>query len=230
MRRLDWQLVRPQADGNVAEPLRLVELITRRVRLEAAGELDEEGHDLLEHLESRYLDETTPYCEAVGAPIVGDDPHWESRVIDEFADSDVDLELEEYLELRQREPDCERCPYASPYSVFPMDPCEFSAGGLELVLFDPDLAALATRPMTPTDMRSYADALNAELDEGRCRDTDVLEASDYLQKAILFLRFWADHGFALHPIDLDDVIGFPGDDDGHVLAISDDDSEPTTFH
>ncbi len=230
MRRLDWQLVRPQADGDVAESLRLVELITRHVQREAAEELDDEGRDFLELLEGRYLDETQPYCEAVGAPTVGDDPHWETRVIDEFADSDVDLELEDYLELRRSEPDCEHCPYASPYSLFPMDPCEFSAGGLELVLSDPQLARRAAAPMTPDEMLSYADALDAELTAERWRDTEVLSGRDYLSKAVLFLRFWAGHGFGVYPMDLDEAIGFTYDASSQAGMVPGDDGEPTTFH
>ena len=138
MKRLDWHLIRPPRPdaGEVSEIIRrideLVQTATEKV-------LDEEELALLLELEDLHDKRTTSACDAVGAPRVEDDPDWESRVIDEYADTDTHLDLEDYLDLRRREPDCERCPFASPYSLFPLDPCEFSAGALQRVLDDPAL-------------------------------------------------------------------------------------------
>ncbi|MGM0576246.1 MAG: hypothetical protein ACQEXJ_11000 [Myxococcota bacterium] len=228
MRRLDWQLVRPKRNGGVREPLRMAEMMRRLVTREASGDLGTEDRALLRSLEALYLEETIPPCEAVGAPTVGDDPHWESRIIDEYAEADVHVELEDYLAARRVQPDCARCPYASPYSLFPMDPCEFAAGALEQVLQDPDLRARAQAAMTPDGMQDYADGLEEVLREGRWRPVEALDVADYLEKAIFFLRFWSGHGFAILPDDIDEVLGFPGD--VTVPSPVDTESEPTTYH
>ena len=207
------------------ESLTMAEVIRRLVTREAAGELDAEDGRLLEEVEETYLDSTVPHCDAVHAPYVGDDPHWETRMLDEFAESDADLELEVYLELRRSEPDCERCPYASPYSLFPMDPCEFSAGLLEHILADGALQAQAARAMTPDEMRAYADGLEQALAAGRWRDIEIVDVADYLSKAAHFLRFWADHGFAILPTDIDEVLDVQAS-----TSSSEESSGPATFH
>jgi hypothetical protein len=202
MRRLDWRLVRPPLEGS-SDGRRLADVLERafeRALDEPAGG----DSEALADLEVRYEEATLAPCEAVDAPRVQDDPDWESRVVDEFGEADLDMELEEYLELRRLEPDCDRCPYASPYSLFPMDPCEFSAGMLEDVL-DAELADGADHAMGPPEMRAYADALAAALARGEIHESDVLDVRDYLGKAIHFLRFWADLGFSVTPIDLEEA-------------------------
>jgi hypothetical protein len=184
-----------------------------------AGELDalavkaalaqepEEHADRLAELEKCLEELTISTCEAVGAPRVEDDPHWEHRLIEEFEDSEDDLDLEEYVAERKGDPDCERCPFASPYSLYPMDPCEFSAGVLELVLVDAKLWAGCCEPMQPPEMRSLADRLEEALGAGQWRPIEILDARDYLEKAVYFLRFWADHGFGVKPEDPEDLVG-----------------------
>lgn len=229
MRRLDWQLVRPRTiDGDVQESLTMAEMIRRLVTREAAGELTGEDRTVLNQLEEAYEDSTQLHCHAVSAPFVGDDPHWETRLLDEYDDSDADIELEDYMALRKAEPDCERCPYASPYSLYPMDPCEFSAGLLEQVLADAELQIQASRPMTPQAMRAYADDLDRALSDGRWRRVDTLDAEDYLAKAVHFLRFWADHGFGLLPTDVDELLDLQSELGAPLAA--DDEGGPTTFH
>ena len=230
MRRLDWQLVRPDAKGEVVEPLRLAEIIRRLVHREARGLLSSEDRALLAHSEDTYAETTTSSCEAVEAPTVEDDPHWQGRIIDEFAESDVDMDLGEYLEVRRKEPDCERCPYTSPYSLFPMDPCEFSAGGLEAILSDALVWEQAGQPMEPAAMRALAVALETIRETEAFRDQDVLDARDYLSKAIHFLNFWADAGFGILPVDIDELIDLGAPSDPGPIFDDEDSSEPTTIH
>jgi hypothetical protein len=222
MRRLDWQLVRPPRDGEVAESVEVAMIIRRLVTREAAEDISDEDTALLEELETSYDGDTISTCEAVGAPVVQDDPEWESRLVDEFAESDVDVELEEFIEMRRADPDCERCPLASPYSVYPMDACEFSAGALEVVLLDAEARAQAARAMDPAAMTTYADALEAALGAGRFRESPALDVRDYITSAVSFLRFWAERGFAVLPGDIDEIVnyaetsdeGVPGEDEG----------------
>lgn len=229
MRRLDWQLVRPRKDGGSKDSLRQAEMIRRLVSREARAELSAEDATVLDELETSYEEDTISTCEAVSAPVVGDDPDWESRAVDEYADLDTDLELEEYLALRQGEPDCERCPYASPYSLHPMNPCEFAAGALEFVLVDRDLVRAAARGMDPAAMRTFADLLEKALEEGRWREIEELGAKDYLEKAIHFLRFWADQGFGILPTDIDDVLDF-SNEPPPAAGADEEDGEPTIYH
>ena len=229
MRRLDWQLVRPRrVDGDVQESLTMAEMIRRLVTREAAGELSDEDRTLLNQVEDAYEEGTKLHCHAVEAPFVRDDPHWESRLVDEYDVSDVDIELEDYLSLRKAEPDCEQCPYASPYSLYPMDPCEFSAGVLEHVLADPKLQEQASRPMPPSAMRAYAADLEAALRQGRWRRVETVDAEDYLAKTVHWLRFWADHGFGVLPTDIDELLDLQSDVGAPLDA--DDEAGPTTYH
>jgi hypothetical protein len=222
MRRLDWQLVRPMRSGEAGASMESALIVRRLVTREAADDLSPDDAALLEELEVSYEADTISPCEAVGAPIVQDDPEWESRLVDEFAESDVDVELEEFLEMRKSDPDCERCPHASPYSVFPMDACEFSAGALEVVLLDPEPRVQAARPMDADAMVAYADTLEAALRDGRFRPSDALDVGDYLASAVRFLRFWAERGFAILPGDIDEIVdyaeaadpGVPGEEEG----------------
>ncbi|MEZ4268241.1 MAG: hypothetical protein R3F39_17900 [Myxococcota bacterium] len=208
--------------GEPGGSMELALILRRLVTREAADELPPEDAALLDELEVSYDTDTISSCEAVGAPIVQDDPEWESRLVDEFAESDVDVELEEFLEMRKSDADCERCPHASPYSVYPMDACEFSAGALEVVLLDGEARAQAARPMDAAGMSAYADTLDAALRDGRYRASDALDVEDYLASAVRFLRFWAERGFAILPGDIDEIVDFsestdpgvPGEDEG----------------
>lgn len=229
MRRLDWQLVRPDGDGTLDESLQLLVLIRRLSTKEAAGDLHEEETELLLGAEDAYYDTTLAQCDAVEAPTVEEDPHWETRLIDEFAvtDVDMDMELEDYLDVRRREPDCDRCPYASPYNVFPMERCEFSAGGLEEALTDAALCTRLAQPMQPADMLALAADLERAVEDGAWREIDAVDTQDYLAKAILFLRFWANHGFGVLPTDVDEIIDFTGRQSATTAA---EDDEPPVFH
>lgn len=230
MRRLDWQLVPPARNGEPSDVLGMAEIIRRLVHREARGLLSHDDRALLLHTEETFADTTTSTCSAVEAPVVEDDPHWQARIIDEFGDSDADIDLAEYLELRRKEPDCERCPYTSPYSLFPMNPCDFTAGGLEAVLVDPQLVDMARQRMTPDAMRTLATRLDEARHSERYRASDVLDPVDYLQKASYFLTFWADLGFGVLPIELDDLIDFGSSEDAVAMTTEGDTAEPTTIH
>ena len=221
MRRIDWQLVGPlRADDGRGEEL--VEEL-RRVEEEAASRPEDQALlARLRELDDACAEASLSPCEAVGAPLVGDDPDWETRVIDEFAGLDLELELEEYLGQRSREPDCERCPYATPYSLYPMAPCEFAAGGLEEILRDAEQLDAALAAMGPEAMAALATSLDQTLRAGHWLASEVLEVPDYLEKAVCFLRFWSEHGFGVEPVD------------GGASAAEDDDapheSGPATYH
>lgn len=203
MKRLDWCLVRPPREGvdNLPEiDRRIGELVQRATE----KVLDDDEIDELLALEERHESLTVSSCEAAGAPRVEDDADWESRIIDEYAEADTDLDLEDYLELRRLDHDCESCPFASPYSVYPLDPCEFSAGALFDVLADPQVVALATSPMDGRAMLTLAGLLERALSDGVWCPIDALDAADYLRKAVFFLRFWSRYGFEIKPIATDD--------------------------
>ncbi len=203
MKRLDWQLVRPPRAG-ADQVLQLDRRIQALVARAAQTLLADDELELLVELEGRYDEQTVPPCEAVGAPKVEDDPDWEARAVDEYGDSESELELEEFLDLRRTEPDCDRCPYASPYSVFPMDPCEFSAGPLLYLVDDAQILGLAIEGLGPPQMRELAERIDDALAMGRWNARPELDTADYLQKASFFLRFWSRHGFAMRPLFFDD--------------------------
>jgi len=230
MRRLDWQLVRPDSEGSVLEPLQWVEIIRRLVHREARGLLTSEDREILAHTEEAYVSQTRSTCAVVGAPVVEDDPHWQPRMIDEFSESDAQIDLAEYLEMRRTEPDCERCPYTSPYSLFPMDPCEFAAGLLDEVLMDRTLLEQIRQPMTPDGMRALAEALAQARDAGQHGDAAGVDVPDYLSKSIYFLTFWADAGFGVLPVDIDDLINFGADGEATIIVDPEEAGEVGTLH
>ncbi|PKN58425.1 MAG: hypothetical protein CVU56_06050 [Deltaproteobacteria bacterium HGW-Deltaproteobacteria-14] len=203
MKRLDWHLIRPPRPG-AAEVAEIEHRIDELVHRATEKVLDEDELTRLLDLEDLHDERTIATCEAVGAPRVDDDPDWESRTIDEYADTDTDLDLEEYLELRRAEPDCERCPFASVYSLFPLDPCEFAAGGLLQVVTDGDVRRQVAEPMDAGQMVALADALERVMAEGRWEHIVELDAEDYLKKAVFFLRLWARHGFRVRPVATDE--------------------------
>jgi len=204
MKRVDWQLLRPPRPGaeGVDEVEREIDVMVERATEQV---LTEPELAVLLELEDQHEGMTIPACEAVDAPRLEDDPDWESRVLDEYAETDTDIELEEYLELRRRDPDCERCPFSSPYSLFPLDPCEFSAGPLFVILDDPALLAVAVAPMGPAEMRWLAAAIDEALTRGAWHPLAELDAQDFLRKASYFLRLWSRHGFGVRPQVIDDL-------------------------
>lgn len=198
MRRIDWLLVppvRPDDDEGAQIQTALGRLLERANREGLdADEIEEAGAMAI-----LYEGHTVSACEAVGAPIVEDDPDWETRVLDEYAEADLDEELESYLESRRQHPDCERCPYASPYSLYPMDPCEFGAGALDDLLTDEALRETIQTPADPKAMMDLANRLQEAIDGGRHTQSEVVHVRDYVEKAIFFLRFWAERGFSVFP-------------------------------
>ena len=205
MRRIDWRLIRPPRDSSEEGSriaLALSRLWTRISDLEDGGHT--ESH-LLE-LEKRYLKHTLSPCEASSAPKIDDDPDWQTRMLEEYEYLDVAEDLEDFLTSRRNDPDCERCPYASNYSLFPMDPCEFSAGALEEILSDKSLAEQASVGMGPAEMLLFAQRLEATITEGQFQEHPAIHAEDYLEKTISFLRYWGKMGFSIEPALLDERI------------------------
>ena len=222
MQRIDWRLIRPARDGaeegrHVARAL--VHLWPR------ISDLSDEGHaeSQLVELEKRYADLTVSPCEASSAPKIADDPDWETRMLEEYEILDVEEDLEDFLQARRSEPDCERCPYASNYSLFPMDPCEFSAGGLLEILHSRSLGDQATQSMDSTTMMKYADELGTALSRGEFNEHPAVHAEDYLEKTISFLRFWAQLGFSIEPALLDERIF-------ELAEEADEDTDEPTVH
>lgn len=234
MKRLDWTLLRPPRPGKkrlrsprVRRELDQLEArIDARVHDAAQRVLTEAEVEELAELEERFEDLTVASCEAAHAPRVEDDPDWEHRVVDEFADADTDLELDDYIEMRRRDFDCERCPHAAAYSLYPQDPCEISVGALLSVIDDEALLSAIAAPMGPDDMRATAAALERALDEGRIKTLAECDAADLVHKSIDYLRFWAKLGFGIRPelVDEDPAIqtpdgpiGAPGADQSSLL-------------
>lgn len=201
MARIDWQLIRPARPGRKhARILDEVEpAIETKVHDATLRVLDAREVGALCDLEDRQDNATIASCEAARAPRVGDDPDWEVRVVDEFAESDSDMELEEYLEMRKREFDCDRCPHASMWSLHPQDPCEISVGPVDAALSDDELRARLVRAMGPDDMTALATALEAALDKGDVDPLPELDTTAAVRGAAKFLRFWARLGFGVRP-------------------------------
>lgn len=212
MKRLDWTLIRPPRPSRKNLPVkrqqrRIEELesaIEARVHEATQRLLSEEEVDQLADLEERLEDLTIASCEAARAPRVGDGPDWENRLVDEYADADTDLELDDYIEMRKQDFDCERCPHAAAYSLYPQDPCEISVGPLLSVLDGDALIRAIVRPMGPDDMRSVATELERALDAGHFKTLAEVDAADLIHKSIDFLRFWARLGFGIRPELVDD--------------------------
>lgn len=214
MKRLDWTLIRPPRPSRKNIPLkkqqrRIEELesaIETRVHEATKRLLSEAEVDQLADLEERLEDLTIASCEAARAPRVGDDPDWENRLVDEFGDADTDLDLDDYLEQRRNDFDCERCPHAAFYSLYPQDPCEISVGPLLQVIDNDRLARAITRPMGPDDMRTIAIDLERALESGHFKTLAEVDAADLLHKSIDYLRFWARLGFGIRPELVDDEV------------------------
>lgn len=228
MKRIDWMLIRPpRPDKKVAKRLDELEgRIDARIHEATQRVLSESEVDALCDLEDRFDGATIAACEAAHAPRYEEAPDGENRLVDEYAMTETDLELDEYLETRRREFDCERCPHASSYSLYPMDPCEITAGALLEILVDDPLKRAIRRPMGPDDMRRLADELELRRTEGRFQALTELDAGDYLDKCVAFLRLWARLGFGVRPVDFDALepiqtpegpLGTPSGSTSHLL-------------
>lgn len=224
MKRIDWRLIRPPT-GDGGEGARTSRALVQLWKRASSFVGDHEAEGQLVELEKRYVETTLSPCEAAGAPRVEDDPDWESRMIDEFEASTVEDDLEAFLAERRVEHDCERCPYASMYSIFPMDLCIFSAGALEEILVDPRLVEAASRGMKPQEMNAYAQAIKQVLVEKEFREHLAVHAEDYLEKAASFLQFWSQLGFSIEPAILDEQLEEIAD-----AHDEDEDEETPTLH
>lgn len=214
MKRLDWTLIRPPRPTK--KSARLVDEFEQKIELKVRTArrrvLTTSEVDKLVSLEERLDNHTIAACEAAHAPRVEDDPDWENRIVDEYAESDNDYELDEYLELRRREFDCDRCPHAALYSLYPQDPCELSVGPLLEALADTELIGRLTVPMGPDDMAELAARLDAARVEVRFAEVAGLEIADLLEKSAHYLRFWGQLGFGIRPelVDEEEPIVTPG--------------------
>jgi len=199
--RIDWQLIRPPRPGKkFARALDELEArIEASVHEASLRVLTPKEVETLVGLEDRQDNAAIAACEAAHAPRVADDPDWEARLVDEFAEADTDMELDEYLEVRAREFDCERCPHASPWSLYPQDPCEISVGPLEVALVDEAVAGSLRGAMGPDDMRALADRLEAAKSAGALRPIEGLDIGELAMGAARFLRFWSRLGFGVRP-------------------------------
>lgn len=203
-RRLDWELIAPPKAGAEERYVSVRAALDSNYAMALAAPADVAAAAAVADVELEFESVALFKCDVVEAPRVDDDPDWESRVIDEFGMLDAPIELEEYLETRRTEPDCDHCPYASRYSVFPMAPCEFSVGGLLEVLADhPDLLVRLKSNMAPAAMLDFADCLSGLLPAENLVDLECVDTRDYMDQAAQFLRFWARHGFAVRPVDID---------------------------
>lgn len=231
MKRLDWTLIRPARPSKKGQRLQrqideLEAAIESRVHEATRRVLSESEVDALAELEERLEDLTIATCEAARAPRVEDDPDWENRIVDEYADADTDLELDDYLEMRRQEFDCDRCPHAVRYSLYPQDPCEISVGPLLQALAGTPIAQAIRRPMGPDDMRALADELERALEQGRFTHMAEVDVADLLTRSVAYLRFWAHLGFGLRPELVEDEapiqtpdgpVGAPGGNHSKLL-------------
>jgi hypothetical protein len=213
MTRLDWLLVRPARHGRRrADTIRqLEEAIAARVSAARERLLSERAVDELVALEERLEDLTTSTCEAVNAPIVRDDPDHVERLREEFASRDDDLDFGTFASERIDEFDCERCPFSSRYSLYPVNPCEINAGPLLTSLAHyPELAARVRLPMGPAEMQQLAASLRGVIATGSILPVEGLDARDHLAMCTTFLESWAARGFSVRPdLDADAAIHTP---------------------
>ena len=206
MKRLDWTLIRPARPSKKSGRLvdELEQKIELRVREAKRRLLTPSEVDKLASLEDRLDNHTITACEAAHAPRIEEDAGWENRIVDEYAETDNDYELDEYLELRRREFDCDRCPHAAFYSLYPQDPCEISIGPLLDALEDPDVLGRLTVSMGPEDMAQLASQLDATREGQRFQPAAGLDIADLLEKSAHYLRFWGQLGFGIKPELIDD--------------------------
>lgn len=202
MTRLDWLLVRPPRTGKKrTETIREIEDNIGLLVHESSRKLLTEAQiDLLSNLEADLEDLTLSTCEAVNAPRLKDAPDADDRLEAEYEDEDTDEDFAAWRAQRAEDFDCECCPFASPYSLYPVNPCEMNGGPLLDILADhPSLCKQAQRPMTPAKMLALAAIVDECLTNGAFRSTEGLDAADYLQHVRRFLTRWASFGFGIIP-------------------------------
>lgn len=218
MKRLDWTLIRPPRPSKKSVRLvdELEQKIEHRVREARRRVLSPAEVEKLATLEDRLDNHSIAACEAAHAPRVEDDPGWENRIVDEYAESDNDYELDEYLDIRKREFDCDRCPHAALYSLYPQDPCEISVGPLLDALEGSDTVARLTVPMGPDDMGELAALFDAARASRSFVEVAGLDIADLLEKSAHYLRFWGQLGFGVKPelIDEEEPIQTPENSSG----------------
>jgi len=205
MIRLDWLLVRPPRVGKkrTAAIRELEEGMALFVAESRDALLTEEQLDVLTNLETEHDNLTLSTCEAVNAPRLKDAEDALERLEAEFEDDGPEEDYETWSAQRAEDFDCESCPFASPFSLYPVNPCEMNGGPLLEILADhPTLCKQAQRPMTPNKMLALAAIIDECLATKEYQPVEGLDAEDYLQHARRFLTHWASFGFGLLP-DLD---------------------------
>ena len=223
MHRIEWRLLHPIRDGCRDR----VEALTAEL-----GELDGTrpvlavpDPGLVDHLTTELARLTVSPCEAAGAPILEDSPDWERRLLVEFHEDDQStdaIDFDDYVTQRRGDPDCERCPYSTPYTLFPLNPCEFAAGALLDVLDDESVLDRVVEEMEPPEMIGLATELEVVRDEGRFLAAESVDSHDYLSKAALFLRFWAGLGFSVAPFGPDEDASATDEDELDIDDLLDD--------
>lgn len=222
MTRLEWRLAHPIRDGHRD---RVEELGAELTDLEAERPSGIGPDDLrYEALGRELASLTIPPCEATGAPRVGDSPDWEMRLLVEFHDGehlDDPLDFADYVELRREDYDCARCPYRTPYTSWPLDPCEFAAAPLLALVTDERTLEMAVSDLEPPEMAELAGLLDGLRHSALFTPAPEVDALDFLSKASLFLRFWAQLGFSV-TAHSDEDAAEDGDDPDPVV-----DGDPT---
>jgi hypothetical protein len=205
MTRMDWILVRPPRRGRARrDDVRDIEQHIDLLELHARTELlSERQVAMIVDFEDQLESMTKSPCDAVKAPRVRDAEGWEERLEDEYAEEGTDEDFELWRADRADDYDCDRCPYASRYSLYPSDPCEMNAGPLlEICEGHTTILRMLKLPMTPAKMLAMAALLDECLDKGTWRAVEGIDAEDYLRQARHFLTRWSAAGFGVLP-DLD---------------------------
>lgn len=213
MKRLDWLLVRPPRVGkrrtdamrDLEDGIGLLVTESRRVLLSEAQV------DMITNFEADYELLTLSTCEAVNAPRLKDSEDANERLEAEFEDEDTDEDFATWSAERAEDFDCENCPFASPYSLYPVNPCEMNGGPLlEILAAHPQICKQAQRNLTPNKMLALAALIDECLINKDYQDIEGLDAEDYLQHARRFLTHWASLGFGLNPdVDADADVHTP---------------------
>jgi hypothetical protein len=222
MHRIEWRLLHPIREGARETVEALSAELSDLEAYQAPGHPTNEAR--IQQLADEVAALTIPPCEAVGAPRVGDSADCEQRLVVEFHEDDLieeALDFSEYAALRKQDYDCERCPYGTPYTRYPLSPCEFAAGAFLDLVEDDDLLDRILAEMEPPEMEDLASTLEALRRSGNLPSVEGVDSADYFAKAALFLRFWARLGFSVAPwlAEHDEE----GEDDDVIDA---DDAEP----
>jgi hypothetical protein len=230
MKRLDWLLIRPHRSGRKRSET--IDSVQRRiddlVAQSTTRVLTETEVDRLADLEDRFDELTLSQCEAVRAPLVRDDPDLDERLSAEFDDMDLpEEEFEAWADARVAEFDCDRCPHASPYSLYPSNPCEMNAGPLLEILADhPGWTTHIGGIMSPARMLALAAFIDDCLKQGNHRTVEGIDTANYLVHARKFLVHWGGMGFGVEAdTHADDPIETPEGTIGVRRSL-----EPTLLH